>query len=127
MTNRFEEKIKVIRKHIKAQELFLTNQTLFESRWPNTEKKPTERIKETIEKYNDKINFYSYCRTYEQNAIKRGHDITARLVNITNTIADEKRKLDSAVMTPAQRKMVFHQKCFHLVNEMEVINEILKK
>jgi hypothetical protein len=92
-----------------------------------TDPEPSRRIRETIEKYNDKINFYSYCRTYEQNAIKRGHDLTARLVNITNTIADEKRKIDSAVMTPAQRKMVFHQKCFALVNEMEVINEILKR
>lgn len=122
MANRFEEKIKVIRKHIKAQELLLTNKNIF-GETPTA----SDKILSTIEKYNDKINFYAYCHTYEQNAIKRGHDLTARLVNITNTIADEKRKLDSAVMTPAQRKMVFHQKCFHLVNEMEVINEILKK
>ena len=122
MSNRFEEKIKVIRKHIKAQELLLNNKNIF-----GETQAASDKILSTIEKYNDKINFYAYCRSYEQNAIKRGHDLTARLVKITETIADEKRKLDNAIMTVPQRKAVFHQKCFHLVNEMEVINEILKK
>jgi hypothetical protein len=104
---------------LKDKELMKTNRDLF----GGIEEK--RQLEEQIKAHEEKVNFAAYCIAYYDNMVKKGIDMGSRLVRITDEIATIKRQTDSAVMTVAQRKAVFHQKAFHLVSEMEVLNNIL--